>query len=109
MHHRPRMVEEGSAGLSDPELAQACRSGDHDALAELIKRHGPMMEAIVVRVVDERRGGMIDEYGSCFEMVVETLERDLPAWVEPWHEDSTLRHYLAVVTRQVAGRHLQEV
>jgi hypothetical protein len=92
----------------DEPLIAGCIRGNDDAWEALDARHGLPMEAVVLRVLDERRPGHVDEARSVVKRVLDHLGRDRAAALRAWPPTSSLRHYLAVVARQVAESHVQD-
>jgi DNA-directed RNA polymerase specialized sigma24 family protein len=90
----------------DRALAEACGRGEEAAFEELLARHGRLVRAVVIRTIDERRGGTMEELPACVDAVLAHVRRE---GFEAWSGRSTLRHYLAVVTRQQAVTYLQDV
>jgi DNA-directed RNA polymerase specialized sigma24 family protein len=89
-------------------LVEGCIQGEAGALAQLEERHGLLMEAVVLRVLDERRPGHVEEAASVVARVVDHLRRDDAAALRAWQPPMSLRHYLAVVARQVTESHVQD-
>ncbi len=89
-------------------LIDGCISGDEDAWAMLERRLGPLVETVVVRVVDERRRSTLDEVPGCVEAARAHLRRNQAGPLRTWNGQS-LRHYLAVLTRQAVVEYLQDV
>jgi hypothetical protein len=87
---------------------EGCLRGDGESWLSLMARHGLLLEAVVLRVLDERRPGHVDEAGSVVDRVVDHLRRDGGAALRAWDASASLRHYLAVVARHVAEGHVQD-
>ncbi len=93
--------------VDDRALVEACTAGDGAAFDELMTRHGRLVRAVIIRTIDERRGGALDELPACIDTVVGFLRRG--GVFDGWGGRSTLRHYIAVVTRQHTMSYLQDV
>lgn len=91
----------------DPALVAGCIAGDDDAWACLDERHGPLLLAVVTRVLDERRTGDLTEVPILYARAVEHLKRNQAGPLRTWAPGSSLRPYLAALARQVASDHLQ--
>ena len=90
----------------EPVLVAHCLDGDEEAWQTLWARYRRLIQTVVVRTVDERRGGPLDEVPGCVGAVARHIERDALAL---WRERSTLRCYLVVVTRARTREQLEDV
>lgn len=93
--------------LDDGGLVRRCVAGEPGAYRALVQRHGRLAEAVVVRVLDERRPGELLEVPAILDALRARLEANEGAALRVW-EGKSLRHYLAVLARQVASEHVQE-
>lgn len=91
----------------DAMLVAGCSAGDEDAWRSLDERHGPLLLAVVTRVLDERRTGDLTEVPILVTRVHEHLKRNQAGPLRTWTSGSSLRPYLAAIARQVASEHLQ--
>lgn len=96
------------SAADDRQLVDGCAGGDEDAWAVLEGRYGPLVELVAVRVVDERRAGTLEEVPGCVDAVGAHLRRNSAGPLRTWGGQS-LRHYLAVIARQVSMEYLQDV
>ncbi|MFW6051025.1 MAG: RNA polymerase sigma factor [Myxococcota bacterium] len=94
--------------LDDGPLVEACLRGDPEGWRQLEARHGLLMEAVVLRVLDERRPGHLDDAPAVLDAVNDELRAHDAEALRAWEPSSTLRHYLAVVARQVAETRVQD-
>lgn len=96
------------AQSSDEALVDGCIGGDEDAWKALDARHGRLVEAVVTRVLDQRRPGHLDDVPPIVQSVVGHLRRNGAGPLRTWDGACDLKHYLAVVARQKAEEHVQE-
>ena len=94
--------------VDDAGLAEACIAEDEHAWSELGRRHGALLEAVAVRVLDERRPGDAVDLPAIVERIDEYLRRNQAGPLRTWDPATSLRHYLAVLARQVAESYLQD-
>lgn len=94
--------------LDDAPLVEACITGEPEAWRLLEARHGLLLEAIVVRVLDERRPGHLEEAPAVVNAVMNHLRASDAEALRIWDPGASLRHYLAVVARHVAEGHVQD-
>jgi len=90
----------------DQSLVDALHSGDEDALPRLVARHERALKAVTVRVVDERRGGTLEEVPACVKVSCRFLEEGL---LEDYQRTATLRCFLASLVRSRLTTYLQDV
>jgi DNA-directed RNA polymerase specialized sigma24 family protein len=90
----------------EPVLVAQCLGGDDDAWDTLWSRYRRLIQTVVVRTVDERRGGPLDEVPSCVGAVARHIKNDALAL---WRERSSLRCYLVVIARARTREHLEDV
>ncbi|MEM9193046.1 MAG: hypothetical protein AAGF12_27980 [Myxococcota bacterium] len=93
----------------DRTVVEGCLTGDGDGWKALEARYGRLIEAVVVRVVDERRGGPLEEVPLCCAAVLAQLRANEGDVLRRWDEESTLRHFLAAFARAVTQSYLQDV
>jgi hypothetical protein len=98
------------AEADDASLADGVVRGDTEAWTALLDRYGRLVETVVVRVVDERRGGArVEEVPGAYDVALEQLRRNEFGPFRTWGGACTLRHYLAVLARASASAYLQDV
>lgn len=106
---KPRMAHSTAySEADDAALVAGCVGGDGDAWAALLDRYGRLLRSIVVRVLDERRLGQLDEAPAAFEVVIDHFKKGGGSALRAWDSSCGLRPYLAIVTRLVAESYVQD-
>ncbi len=87
---------QGGSELTDEELLQRIRQGEHDALGELYDRHAPRVVAIARRLIRDRQ--------TVEEIVQDVFTR---IWKTPAYrpELGSFENWLGVVARRIAIDH----
>lgn len=86
----------------DAALVDGCTAHDEDAWRALADRHGRLIDAVVVRALDERPGAPLVDAPVVAKAVIEHLQRNQAASLVHWGGACDLRTYIAVVARRVA-------
>lgn len=94
--------------LDDGPLVAACIVDNAEAWQLLEARHRLLIEAVVVRVLDERRPGHLDETVAVANEVFNHLKANGAEALRTWEPSASLRHFLASTARQVAESHVQD-
>lgn len=90
----------------DQKLVAALRRGEADAFERLVERHRRAIRAVTVRVVDDRRGGTLEEVPACVDVSCRMLAEGL---LETYEQTSTFRCFLASFIRSKLTTYLQDV
>ncbi|MDH5493702.1 MAG: hypothetical protein OEY14_17240, partial [Myxococcales bacterium] len=103
-------LSEHADRLEAGALLEGCAGGDPRAWEALRARHAPLVELVVIRALDERRGGAIVEAPIVLERVWSELIRAGAASLGGACTRSappSLPHWLALLSRQATVAHLQ--
>ncbi len=99
----------GAVAIDDGVLLPACLSGNEHAWETFEERFGLLMFTVVCFVIDERRGGSMEEAQGCYDEVLRQLRKD-PSELRPWTSAaSRLRTFLPLAIRPLIVRYLQDV
>jgi hypothetical protein len=90
----------------DQALVEALRAKDKDAWERFLSRFGRALRTVVVRVVDERRGGTLGEVPQCIQVAGKFLQDGL---FDRYRGAATLRCFMAAAVRSEITSYLQDV
>jgi len=90
----------------DQALVAALALGDANAWERFLARYGRALRTVVVRVVDERRGGSLGEVPACVQVAGKFLKDGM---LERYRGAATLRCFLAAGVRSEITSYLQDV
>ncbi len=105
--HRAMEPPTAYASMDDATLVRGCIADDPAAWEALLERHARLIDAVILRVLDERRPGDTSELPIIHDVLVSMLKRNQAGPFRVWSGRS-LRHYLIVLTRQAAGEHVED-
>jgi hypothetical protein len=90
----------------DAALVAGLKNRDPSAWELFLSRYGRALRTVVVRVVDERRGGTLGEVPACVQVAGKFLKEGL---LERYRGDASLRCYMASAVRGEITSYLQDV